>query len=107
MGEIKLNELPQGETKAVRITVEVTGIKKRARTIARHSLEVGTFTPDYNPEYVKALSKSVLKANIREVTQGVPHIRVTNQVFEVEGGMVIRRFSSDDIFNAVKIPLEG
>lgn len=107
MSEIKLNELPQGETKAVRITVEVTGIKKRARKVQMHSLEVGTFTPDYNPEYVKALSKSVLKANIKEVTQGVPHIRVTNQSFEVTGEIVVRRFSSDDIFNAIKIPLEG
>lgn len=104
MGLIDVNKLEQGETKVIKASVTVVGVKVRCRKVERHSLSLGDYELDTTEAELIERAKSVVNANMRSI-QGEPVLELVSNVFELNGHMLVRRFSSDDIFNRKQIKL--
>ena len=104
MSKIDTNNILEDNTtiNCKKVYVYCKGLKKRCRSVNRHNLNLGYFTPDtQDAEYIEEARKAL--AAMMLMVYLPAEISITNHQIELRNGMRIERFSSTDIFEARKI----
>jgi hypothetical protein len=102
MSKIDINQLTE-TTKMLDICVHVIGIKKRCRSIDRHSLELGKYTTDTTLESLIDEAKTLVHSSMKSVQGDKCTISAMNLEIEIQGHMLITKFNSQDVFGKKKL----
>lgn len=103
MQRIDESKLPEGSHPMKRASVQYVGVKKRCRSVERHSIDLGYFPLEARCAALQSFTKAAMALHAKSIQGERVRIVLMNETVEIRGDLKIVKFGSEDIFGEEKL----